>query len=98
MKACTSGSLVASRSSALPWATILPSCSKAKLIAEQPRAWDVVGDDHERRAGALALEQQPINLVRRDRVKACTRFVDQQDGRIERHGARETCAFSHSAG
>src|SRR5262245_25008461 len=57
-----------------------------------------MSDDDQCGSGALARQQQPIDLLRRDRIKAGTWFVDEQDGGIERHGAREARAFAHSTG
>ena len=100
-KARTLGSVdSASRVFGLPWAIIvLVSASRktelspiAKMLASSWR------HDDDRGAEAVAqLEDQVVEELRADRVEPGRRLVEEQDLRIERHGAGQAGALLHAA-
>src|SRR5262249_10953379 len=68
------------------------------LVAEAPRARNVVGHDQNRRARfALQPEQQLVDLVGGDRIEPRAGLVDQQNRRIEGHRTCQSCPLAHAA-
>jgi hypothetical protein len=72
-----------------------PILKHAELVANDPRAWNVVRHHHERGATLFRLDQQLIDLASRDRVEAGARLVHEQNRRIERHRAGEPGPLLH---
>ena len=61
-------------------------------------ARQLVGNDHEGSSQALAqLQDQLVETVRADRIESGRRLIDEQDLRIESHGAGQSGSLFHPA-
>ena len=69
-----------------------------QLVADGPRARNVVGHDDQRGPGSsLELHQERVDFAGGDRIEAGARLVRQQDRRVERQRARQPGALPHAA-
>ena len=97
MNAWTSGSSLASSASQRAVREHPAFVQQREVVADDPRARNVVGHDDQRGAAALGLDQQVVDLLGGDRIEAGARLVDEQDRRVERHGPRQSGALLHAA-
>src|SRR5262249_53743926 len=68
------------------------------VVADGEDARQLVGDDDDRRLQAVAqLEDQLVEQPRADRIQSGRGLVEEENLRIQRHGARQSGALLHAA-
>src|SRR3984885_12923827 len=77
----------------------VPFIEDRKTIAHTPRTSRIVGDDdHRCLLSRLLLEEEVIDLRRRDAVQTATRFIHEQQFWFQDQGSRESSALLHATG
>ena len=74
------------------------SIEENRVVSDRKNTGELVGDDYDGRAETVAEAQdEVVETARAERIESGTGLVEEEDFRIERHGAGDAGAFVHAA-